>query len=67
LEKKGIPTAVICSDAFLFLAKSISIAKGISSPRLVVIPHPLAGISADEVRKKAENVVDIVVAQLTRR
>jgi hypothetical protein len=67
LEKNGIPTAIICTDAFLTLAKSISTAKGISSPRLVVIPHPLAGISADEVRKKAENVVSTVVEKLIGR
>ena len=42
-------------------------AKGISSPRLVVIPHPLAGITADEVAKKADNAVDTVVSILTGR
>jgi len=67
LEKSGIPTAVICSDAFLTLARSVSLAKGLSSPRLVVIPHPLAGIPAAEVRKKAENVVAAVAALLTGR
>jgi hypothetical protein len=64
LEKRGIPTAIICSDAFLSLAKSISLAKGISAPRLVAIPHPLAGIAPEEVRKKAENAVDTIVAAL---
>jgi hypothetical protein len=64
LEKRGIPTAIICSDAFLSLAKSVSMARGISAPRLVVIPHPLAGIAPDEVRKKAENAVDTIVAVL---
>ncbi len=64
LEKRGIPAAVICSDAFLSLARSISQAKGISAPRLVSIPHPLAGITPDEVRKKAESAVDAIVAVL---
>jgi hypothetical protein len=64
LEKNGIPTAVICSDAFISLARSISQAKGISTPRLVEIPHPLAGIAPDEVQKKAENAVGTIVAVL---
>jgi len=64
LEKRGIPTAIICSDAFLSLAKSVSLARGIPAPRLVTIPHPLAGITTDEVRKKAENAVDTIVAVL---
>jgi len=64
LEKRGIPTAIICSDAFLLLAKSVSLARGISDPRLVTIPHPLAGIAPEEVRKKAENAVDTIIAVL---
>ena len=39
-------------------------AKGISAPRLVSIPHPLAGITPEEVRKKAESAVDTIVAVL---
>jgi hypothetical protein len=50
---------------FLSLAKSIAQAKGISSPRLVVIPHPLAGITQDEVQHKADSAVETVVAMLT--
>jgi hypothetical protein len=46
------------------LAKSVSLARGISAPRLVAIPHPLAGIAPEEVRKKAENAVDTIVAVL---
>jgi hypothetical protein len=65
LEKKGIPTAVICSDAFISLARSISRSKGISAPRLVVIPHPLAGIAPAEVQKKADDAIHAIVARLT--
>jgi hypothetical protein len=64
LEKRGIPTAIICSNAFIALAKSVAMARGISAPRLVSIPHPLAGIAPEEVRKKAEKAVDTIVAVL---
>jgi hypothetical protein len=30
-----------------------------------VIKHPLAGITSDEVQKKAENAVDAVIDMLT--
>jgi hypothetical protein len=66
LEKKGIPTVIICSDAFISLAKSISQAKGILSPRLVAIPHPLAGITPDEVQRKAESAIELIVAMLAK-
>ena len=64
LEKRGIPTAIICSDAFVSLARSLSRAKGIQAPRLVVIPHPLAGITPAEVQEKADNAMDAIVARL---
>jgi hypothetical protein len=64
LEKRGIPTAIICSDAFVSLARSLSRAKGIRSPRLVVIPHPLAGITPAEVQEKADNAMDAIVDRL---
>jgi len=64
LETSAIPTAVICSDAFISLARSTSQAKGISTPRLIEIPHPLAGITPAEVQQKAENAVDTIVAAL---
>jgi hypothetical protein len=64
LEKRGIPTAVICSDAFISLARAISRAKGIPAPRLVVIPHPLAGITPTEVQKKADDAMNAIVAIL---
>jgi hypothetical protein len=64
LEKKGIPTVVICSDAFISLARSISRAKGIPAPRLVSIPHPLAGIAPAEVQEKADNAIHTIVAML---
>jgi hypothetical protein len=65
LEKRGDPTAVICSDAFVSLARSTSRAKGISAPRLVVIPHPLAGIAPAEVQKNADRAINAIVAVLT--
>ena len=51
----------ICTDAFVSLAKAVAIARGIPSLRLVVIPHPIAGIPADQVRAKADKAVDEIV------
>jgi len=64
LEKKGIPTAIICSDGIPVVSQISFDGQGISAPRLVTIPHPLAGITPEEVQKKAENAVDAIVAVL---
>jgi len=65
MEKRGIPTVTICSDMFVRLAKILSASKGLSSLPLVVIPHPLGGITPQEVGGKADKAVDGVVRLLT--
>jgi hypothetical protein len=67
LEAKGIPTVTICSDAFISLAKAIAASKGMSSLRLVVIPHPIAGIAVEQVRAKADNAFDEIAQSLVGR
>jgi hypothetical protein len=51
----------ICSDAFISLAKAIAASKGMSSLRLVVIPHPIAGLPADQVQAKADKALDEII------
>ena len=51
----------ICTDAFVSLAKAVAMSKRIPSLRLVVIPHPIAGIPDDQVRAKADKAVDEIV------
>jgi hypothetical protein len=67
LEAKGIPTVTICTDAFISLAKAIAASKGMSSLCLVVIPHPIAGIAADQVRAKADDAFDEIARSLIGR
>jgi hypothetical protein len=64
---KGIPTITICTDAFVSLAKAIAGSKGMSSLHLVVIPHPIAGIAADQVRAKADKAFDEIARSLAGR
>ena len=39
--------------------------RGMADLPLALIPHPLGGIREDEVLKKAELVIDVVVRALT--
>jgi len=66
LEKRGIPTAVICSDEFAPLGRAESRTLGMGGIPLAVIPHPLAGNKPDEVKKKATAIADEVIAILTQ-
>jgi len=61
LETNGVPTVTICTDAFISLARAVAASKGMSSLRLVVVPHPIAGLPADQVRAKADKAVDEII------
>jgi len=66
LEKRGIPTAVICSDEFAPLGRAESRTLGMGGIPIAVIPHPLAGNRPDEVKKKAAAVAEEVINILTQ-
>jgi hypothetical protein len=65
LEQKGIPSVVMGTFEFEQLAKLEAKNRGLADLPLALIPHPLGGIREDEVLKKAEQVVDVVVKALT--
>jgi hypothetical protein len=54
LRKRGLATAVICSDSFLKLAQNQSRVFGVPDLPLVIIPHPLGGLALGDVQRRAE-------------
>ena len=65
LEQKGIPSVVMGTFEFEQLAKLEAKNRGMADLPLALIPHPLGGIREDEVLKKVDAVMDIVVQALT--
>ena len=65
LEQKGIPSVVMGTCEFEQLAKLEAKNRGMGDLPLALIPHPLGGIREDEVLKKAELVIDVVVKAVT--
>jgi hypothetical protein len=66
LEQRGIPTVVMGTHEFEQLAKLEAKNRGLADLPLALIPHPLGGIREDEVKKKAELVVETVRKAVTR-
>jgi hypothetical protein len=64
-ERRGIPAAVICSDAFTVTADAMATLKGAQGYRYATTAHPVAVLTPDEVRKRAEETLPQVVALLT--
>ncbi|OGA47861.1 MAG: hypothetical protein A3F74_24585 [Betaproteobacteria bacterium RIFCSPLOWO2_12_FULL_62_58] len=53
LRKRGLVTAVICSDPFLKLGKNQARVFGVPDLPLIMIPHPLGGLALDGVKQRA--------------
>jgi hypothetical protein len=61
IRKRSVAAAVICSDAFLALAKTQARVLGVPDLPLVIIPHPLGGLSLAAVEGRAAAAILQVV------
>jgi hypothetical protein len=53
LRKRGLITAVVCSNAFLKLGQTQAKIFGVPDLPLLVIPHPLGGLDLESVKGRA--------------
>lgn len=53
LSKRGMITAQICSDPFVRLGTSQAKTFGVPDLPIVIIPHPLGGLTLDKVEERA--------------
>jgi hypothetical protein len=67
LEKKGIPTVTIVSHLFQPLAQTTCRNLKTPSHPMVVVPHPVGGISPDEAKAKADGIIDELVFLLSEQ
>ena len=61
LQRRGVRTAIICSDAFLQLGKTQARVLGVPNLPLIMIPHPLGGISPGDVKARAAHALPQLV------
>ena len=66
LEQHGIPTVVMGTKEFEALATLEARNRGLADLPLALIPHPLGGIREEEVVRKADLAIDIVVRAVTK-
>jgi len=53
LQKRGVRTAVICSEPFLKLGRTQAQIFGAPDLPIVAIPHPLGGVTIEQVEGRA--------------
>ena len=63
-EKRGIPAAVVITEAFQNAATFQFRSKGMDGHPFVVMPHPISNLSADAMRELTLQDVDEVASHL---
>ena len=61
---RGVPTVTLCTDAFMDSAAAHARAYGQPDARVVAVQHPLAALTPEAVRQRADAVVERIIAQL---
>ena len=64
LERAGIPAVPIITDAFEPAAREMAELWGVPGFRFVTMAHPLAYLTADEIDRRAEALLDKVLRLL---
>jgi hypothetical protein len=64
LEGVGIPTAVICTDAFVQPSSAMAALKGAPEFDYLLTAHPIANLSADDIDERGAQLVAQVEARL---
>jgi len=67
LRKRGLATAVIVSEPFLKLGKAQARVFGVPDLPLLLIPHPLGGLSLEQVEGRAGQAIPQVLKLIRER
>jgi len=63
-EIQGMPAVFLASSEFIDAATHQAAALGLPEVRRIFVPHPIQDATDDEMRAKADAVVDAVIAAL---
>lgn len=61
LERAGVPTVSITSDSFLMTGAAMASVQGFAGFEFCAVEHPMASLSAEQVRERAASVLPDVL------
>ena len=64
LEKAGIPAIPLITDAFESTAKEMAELWGVPEFKFIMMPHPLASLTPDDIEEYADNLISEVLGLL---
>ncbi len=59
----GRPTVVLATEKFADLARRSAVQSGLRKARIATVDHPIGGIAADELERRAERVVAEIMSR----
>ena len=65
MDRRGVPTAVICTEEFVASARAQAEICGNPRYSFVVVPHPIGSLTRRELQVRAAAAVPQVIAILT--
>jgi hypothetical protein len=65
LEDRGIPTVLLCTEPFMNSACDHAAAFGNADYQAVPVRHPLASLTPEQARARADEAIAGVIASLT--
>jgi len=66
MEQRGVPAAAICTDRFVPNGRAIAEAHGAAGYPFVLVPHPLASASPEELAREAKEALPEILRLLRR-
>ena len=60
-----MPSVTICTDSFINTSKSMAAMWGTPDYPVIFTPHPIAPLNKDQLRARAEEIIDTIVSILT--
>ena len=67
VRRRGIPSAVICSEPFVQLGRTQAKVLGVPDLPLIIINHPLGGLALDDVKARADSALAQLLDVLRER
>ena len=64
LERAGIPSVPVITDAFDSTAREMAELWGVPDFRFVMMPHPLASLAPEGVERRADELIDKILRLL---
>ena len=64
LEKMGIQTAAVITDAFHLTARAMARRNGFTDYRYATLPHPISSLNAEQIRERAAAAIPEILAIL---